>query len=75
MSYNGWKNRETWEVSMLINNDEPLYRAAVEMMRKYTGRTPFKDFVRQYEILGDKFTNKNLSIAELNFMMWELRND
>lgn len=73
MSYNGWKNRETWEVSMLINNDYNSYILARDFMNKYKGRTPYKDFIKKFEIFGDKFNNKNLSIAELNFMMWELR--
>ena len=27
-TYNGWKNYPTWSVSLLLSNDEPLYREA-----------------------------------------------
>jgi len=29
MSYNGWKNRETWNVALWIGNDYPVYRASL----------------------------------------------
>ena len=45
MGYNGWKNRETWNCMLRINADEPLYRAAVDFMRSYKGRKPYRDFV------------------------------
>jgi hypothetical protein len=37
-SYNGHKNWNHWNVSLWINNDEPLYRMALEAVR----RTPNK---------------------------------
>jgi len=27
--YNGWKNYETWNVALWMQNDEPLYRRAL----------------------------------------------
>ena len=34
MTYNGWKNWETWNVALWLGNDEGLYRAAVEDTRR-----------------------------------------
>ena len=34
MAYNGWKNYETWNVYLWVGNDEPLYRAMQEELRK-----------------------------------------
>ena len=32
MSYNGWKNYETWNVALWIQNDEGIYHHARELM-------------------------------------------
>lgn len=37
MTYNGWKNYATWNVVLWIDNEEPLYRAKVDALRKAKG--------------------------------------
>ena len=45
--YNGWENRETWNVSLWIQNDEFLYNTAKACV-EYCGdnETPYDKFVR-----------------------------
>ena len=32
--YNGWKNRQTWNVALWLENDESLYKAACRFMER-----------------------------------------
>jgi hypothetical protein len=78
-SYNGWKNRQTWNVSLWINNDESLYRAAVEFVKNNKDkRKLYSDFIR-YEGLENSRTPDNIAYIStsldyeaLNNMMREL---
>ena len=50
MSYHGWKNRQTWNVALWLQNDEPLYRAAVASAQRARahGHPPtYARFVRE----------------------------
>lgn len=48
-TYNDWKNRETWNIALWINNDEGLYRCSVDYVAtcRRAGRKPsYTGFVR-----------------------------
>ena len=79
-TYNGWKNRQTWNVALWINNDEPLYRAAVDYMKEsgHKSRAPYAGFIK-HEGLDVSRTPDNiawlgtrLDYRALNEMMQEL---
>ena len=44
MSFNGWKNYETWNVWLWITNDRPLYDAMMEYIAEYGKRASYHGF-------------------------------
>lgn len=76
--YNGWKNRQSWNVMLWIENEEPLYRAAVSFMRGYKGRAPYAAFIKrmgmQYDRTPDRiaYISTRLDYKALNEAMREL---
>ena len=75
--YNGWKNHETWNVALWLQNTESYYLAMVEFMKDYKGTQPYVDFLEscgldtQQTHDGVDYTSDTLDYKELNDMMLE----
>lgn len=76
--YNGYKNRETWNVALWLQNDNTLYTIASAFMKRNTTRSPYRDFifyVKRGIALPDRtpdgvnWLSHKLSYRELNEVM------
>ena len=78
MTYEGWKNYETWNVSLWLNNEYAIYQGAVEFMKDYKGKDPYKDFCIESGLSAQRTADRvewlgaELDYEELNSMMKEL---
>jgi len=77
MTYNGWPNFETWNVSLWIQNDEPLYLIAKSFAADGQDYLDFCDYLIQdlghiRTPDGVSFDNPLLDVERLNEMMEEL---
>ena len=73
MSYNGWKNYQTWNVALWIGNDEGLYNLAKGFDTYHDFVTSMRDEFAQVET-PDKvaYNDSGLDYERLDEMMEEL---
>lgn len=79
VAYEGWANYDTWNVSLWINNEEPLYRAAVEFMNQNVNRkNPYIGFIMSQYMMhlitpdSIEYLSDKLDYPALDNMMREL---
>lgn len=76
--YNGWKNRQTWNVALFLGQD-PLYTEAVAFVKDYKGNQPYVDFLEscgldtQSTPDGIKYVSEELDYPRLDELMMEYR--
>jgi len=81
-TYNGWANYETWNASLWINNDEPMYRLAVayvEQARRFGQKVSYDNLIPALEYNfgqmtpdGTRWMDGLIDTAEMDEMLEEL---
>ena len=81
-TFNGWANYETWNASLWINNEEPMYRLAVEYVeqaRRFGQRVSYDALIPALEYNfgqmtpdGTRWMDGRIDTDEMDEMLEEL---
>ena len=81
-TFNGWANYETWNASLWINNDEPMYRLAVsyvEQAKRFGQAIKFDNLIPALEVNfgqmtpdGVRWMDGRIDTDEMDEMLAEL---
>jgi len=75
-TYEGWKNRQTWNVALWINNDRNIYESMIEYVKTHN-RIRYIDFIKYMGLEGSRtpdniaWNGSRLSHKELTDMLRE----
>ena len=51
--YNGWKNKETWNIALWLENDESMYYCMVAYARRHAHPT-YRGFIVHTDLYGQQ---------------------
>ena len=67
-TYEGWTNRETWNVNLWMGNHEPVYKLVLNMLKNTKNEGDFADTLEAFLwIIWEGKTPDNLSLKPVNF--------
>lgn len=77
-SYNGWKNRETWNIALWLNNEPGYYSMQKEFRNNYkktrSSKTDYQAFLK-FTGLEDKKTPDGISFSNTKIDTKAIVND
>lgn len=72
MTYNGWTNYETWNVSLWLNNDEYLYNLTQSCDNYQDLIQVLKDCGLDETLDGVKYNDNQVDVDQINELVFEV---